>query len=221
MSLNKLFLAVLFSLLIISCSTHKQTDDTIVRKHFAEDFQTIVNLDTSSQVNILTAFLGEIRPIYESAIFNVNVIEKDSNIIFYYDLGMSDADSNQYLQMTVSKEKNQVFFYSELIKSIPRNSLSLEIFRNDINRDIGPYPFYQKWQISENDEIECKTFQGCIDTDRANLTILKNKVRMNTLSNLGWISLIKYDIDGNGKKDAVFVSNKFCLSKLDFYAVLF
>jgi hypothetical protein len=226
MKIFGLFFLSIFCLYFTSCSNEQRNEKPTKKQPpvFAYNFITTIDLKSSSSDLIpICAFIGDIKPPKETIIWKVNVIDKDSAINFYFDQDMFGTTEDRYIKLSFYLEKDEIDISSSIKKEIPSKSDSLEIFRNDIEerQNLEAYPYYFNWKLSGGFSIQCVTFQGCIDTDRAELKFLKNRTTLFSLSNLGWISLIKYDINKNKMDDVLIVSNKMCENRLDFYLVLF
>ena len=221
----QLLLIIIFCLYFTSCSNELRKDKETKKQQLflVNNFSTTIDLGSSSDLFPICAFIGDINPPKETIIWKVTVIDKDSAINFYFDQDMFGTTEDRYIKLSFYLEKDEIDISSSIKKEIPSKSDSLEIFRNDIEerQNLEAYPCYFNWKLSDGVSIKCVTFQGCIDTDRAELMFIKNKATLFSLSNLGWISLIKYDINKNKKDDVIIVSNKMCLNRLDFYLVLF
>jgi len=221
----ELLLIIIFCLYFTSCSNELRKDKKTKKQQLflVNNFSTTIDLGSSSDLFPICAFIGDINPPKETIIWKATVIDKDSAINFYFDQDMFGTTEDRYIKLSFYLEKDEIDISSSIKKEIPSKSDSLEIFRNDIEerQNLEAYPYYFNWKLSDGVSIKCVTFQGCIDTDRAELMFIKNKATLFSLSNLGWISLIKYDINKNKKDDVIIVSNKMCLNRLDFYLVLF
>lgn len=222
----KLFFLSIFCFYLASCSNEQGNEKQIKKQPpvFVHNFITTINFKSSSSDIIpLCAFIGDIKPPRETIIWKINVIDKDSAINFYLDQDMFGTTEDRYIDLSFTLRREKIDIVSSIIKEIPSKSDSLEIFRNDIQerQNLEAYPYYFNWKLSGGFSIKCVTFQGCIDTDRSELKFIKNKTALFSLTNLGWISLIKYDINKNKIDDVVIISNKMCENRLDFYLVLF
>jgi hypothetical protein len=221
----ELFCLSIFCFYFTSCSNELRKEKETKKQQlpFVNNFSTTIDFDSSFGLFPICAFIGDIKPPKETIIWKVNVIDKDSLINFYFDQDMFGTTEDRYIELSFDLQKDEVDISSFIKKQIPSESDSLEIFRNDIGerQNLESYPYYFNWKLSDGFSIKCVTFQGCIDTDRAELNFIKNKTTLFSLSNLGWISLIKYDINKNKKDDVLVVSNKMCENRLDFYLVLF
>ena len=220
-----LFLFLVFSFYLTSCSNEQRKETEIEKQQVPlfNNFSTTIDFDSSSGLFPICVFIGNIEPPKETIIWKVNVIDDDSTIHFYFDQDMFGTTEDRYIKLSFNLQKDRADVSSSIKKEIPSKSDSLEIFRNDVKerQNLEAYPYYFNWMFSDGLAIQCVTFQGCIDTDRAQLKFIKNKTTLFSLSNLGWISLIKYDINKNNEDDVIIVSNKMCLNRLDFYLVLF
>jgi|GEM_PF-6892411 len=218
MKLKRIILIFTVHLLFISLCFSQ-----LPRKHMINDFSVTLNKNPELSNIPISAFLGSGNPMYESQIRKAYFVETDSTTYIIFDILLTDADSLRYLEIEVipNKMKNSIYISSNLTKRIPGNAKEILVFRNIQNKKNNSFPYFSKWEISYNSYLRCITFQGCIDTDRSNLNLFVDDKHISTQSNLGWVSLVKLDIDKNGKTDIIYVSNKFCEMKMEFYTIIF
>ena len=209
-----LITCILFSVQIYSQS-HK-----IVHNSFSSYIPINYNIKTSGPQ---ISYIGYINPVYSSIIEKAYINSNDDINYLYFKLSIADEDSNNIFLIRINKNesKDKLFVSSDIDSQLPDSLIELALFSNYREGEDNTYPYINKWKISNNYFIHSYTYKGCIDTDRANIHILKDTNELAILSNLGWISFIKHDFDFNGADDILLISNKFCEVKMEFYLIIF
>jgi len=108
----------------------------------------------------------------------------------------------------------------ENVNAIPKTAASINIRQNSFER-YKEYPVNHSWPFNKNITIECTTYVGCTDTDRANLRIKMNGKILFVLSDLGWVTMFGYDLDSDNKNELIVLSRKLCKGMLDIYLIKF
>ena len=211
-------LTVFFLFLILTSTSFSQS-----RHHVVNDFNVVLHYYSSSDIVPVVSYLGTAQPMYESSIIGGYLIDKDSVLFIYFDLALYDEDSLRFLEMTLHSNisERKILITAEMKKELPKQAKPIKLLKNIIKREIGNYPYKQNWNLSANFSIRCTTYQGCIDTDRSIISFFNRGSEIAAISNLGWVSIFKIDINRNNRTDIIVISNKLCKRKLEFYTVIF
>jgi hypothetical protein len=193
------------------------------RQHIVNAFNAILPVDSSSENTPVFSYLGTIQPMHGTTILGGYLVEQDSLILVYFDLMLFGKDSLRFLEMNFfpNISDGKISISCEMKKELPAQSITIDFYRNGIQRKLENYPYIQNWIVSPELKILCKTYQGCLDTDRSTLSFYFHNSLILTQSNLGWVRLFKIDINKNDRIDLLVISNKFCEQKLEFYSVIF
>jgi hypothetical protein len=214
---------VLVSFLFTSCMQEQDDEKGNEKKQQSIDeiedymFEARIKSDSSYTHPPSLIYLGRIKSQTRAFISKAGFSIEEKALSFYFELNYKTN-----IGMNLLKRDEGSIVYSDLINSFPIGSYSLTVLTNaDTNFNyLGQYPRRQEWNVSRELILKCETNLGYIDADVSTLSFIKNHETIFTFTFMGWISMIKYDIDKNNIDDVIIINNNGLEKKSNFYLLL-
>ena len=208
-----LLLIILFPIFCQGDSSNKNSGRPVISQNSS---QIIIDSDVLDTEIPVIAYVGQIHPPEFTRIQSIFGETADDGSTYIY----FKFEGNLYYKMTSTSADSGSFLDLGIVDSIPKTATHIQYSQNDFER-YKDYPVYHSWKVSDNILIECITYVGCIDTDRANIHIKVNDKVLCVISDLGWITMFSYDLDSDNENEIIIGSRKLCKGIFDIYLIKF
>ena len=220
--MRKILFAVVLCLLLGCSGNNDQTQHTADSQAFAAQRSEFIVSDHTGQAGVpRIVHLGAIEsPKFAKVVSVYEAGKTDSRPALRFKLDGGDAPiQTAVYEISASQEGGTVSLVLSPVSGIPVGTAPLEIRQTSFRRLGLEDVEEEEWKFSDDVSIKCLISRGCIDTNRTSVSILVSGQPQCTLSDLGFVTFVAYDIDADGNSEALLVSNKLCSKYCEFFLI--